>query len=71
MEEKVAEGHEIATEKLCQPSCNWESFSNHGRIRQRKQRDGLRLSSAVPKITPTALTAIKLLDYGKPLPLLP
>ena len=25
-------------------------FSNQGRIRQRKERDGLRLSSAVPKI---------------------
>ena len=28
----------------------WVSFSNKGRIRQRKKRDGLRLSSAVPKI---------------------
>ena len=27
-----------------------EPFSNQGRLRQRKERDGLRLSSAVPKI---------------------
>ena len=35
---------------LCQPSRKWVPFSNKGRIRQRKERDGLRLSSAVPKI---------------------
>ena len=35
---------------LCQPSSKWVSFSNKGKIRQRKERDGLRLSSAMPKI---------------------
>ena len=35
---------------LCQPSSPWGPFSNEGRISQRKERDGLRLSSAVPKI---------------------
>ena len=35
---------------LCQPSSEWVSFSNYGRLRQRKQRNGLRLSLAVPKI---------------------
>ena len=36
--------------KLCQPSCKWVSFSKYGRRRQRKERDGLRLSIAVSKI---------------------
>ena len=35
---------------LCQPNIKWVPFSNQGRLRQRKERDGLRLSSAVPKI---------------------
>ena len=35
---------------LCQPSSKWILFSNKGRIRQRKERNGLRLSFAVPKI---------------------
>ena len=35
---------------LCQPSSKWVPFSNEGRLRQRKEKDGLRLSSAVPKI---------------------
>ena len=34
---------------LCQPSSQWVPISNLGRIRQRKERDGLRLASAVPK----------------------
>ena len=34
----------------CQPSTKWLPFSNCGKIRQRKERAGLRLSSAVPKI---------------------
>ena len=34
----------------CQSSSKWIPYSNKGRIRQRKDRDGLRLSSAVPKI---------------------
>ena len=33
-----------------QSSSKWSLFSNQGRIRQRKERDGLRLSYAVPKI---------------------
>ena len=39
-----------ATGKLCQRSSKWVPFLNWGRIRQRKEREGLRLSSAVPKI---------------------
>ena len=35
---------------LCQPNSKWVPFSNKGRIRQRMERDGLRLSLAVPKI---------------------
>ena len=35
---------------LCQPSSKWIPFSNLGRIRQQKEKDGRRLSSAVPKI---------------------
>ena len=35
---------------LCQPSSKWVPFSNQGRIRQRKERDVLRHSSAVTKI---------------------
>ena len=57
MAQKVAESHEFeaqlrhaATGKLCQPSKKWVPFSNQGRIRQQKERDGLRLSSAVPKL---------------------
>ena len=34
----------------CQPSSKWVPFSDQGRIRQRKERDWLHLSSAVPKI---------------------
>ena len=49
---------------LCQPSRKWVSFFNKGRIRQRKERDGLRLSSAVHKIqwdsNPTAPMTIRL-----------
>ena len=40
----------VTNEKLCQSSSKWLHFSNKGRIRQRKERDGLRLSSAVPKM---------------------
>ena len=47
---------------LYQPNSKWVPFSNKGRIRQRKARDGLRLSSAMPRysgtLTPTAPTAI-------------
>ena len=35
---------------FCQFSSKWEPFSNQGRIRQQRERDGLRLSSVVPKI---------------------
>ena len=49
---------------LCQPSRKWVTFSNQGKIRQRKGRDGLRLSFAVPMIqwdsNPTAPTAVRL-----------
>ena len=54
MVQKVAEFEaglrHATTGKLCQPSSKWVLISNEGRIRQRKVRDGLRLSSAVPKI---------------------
>ena len=35
---------------LCQPSSERVPSSNQGRIRQRNERDGIRLSSAVPMI---------------------
>ena len=35
---------------FCQPSFKWVHFSNCGRLRQRKERDGFHLSSPVPKI---------------------
>ena len=35
---------------LCQPSSEWVPFSNQGRLRQQKERDGLRFTSAVAKI---------------------
>ena len=49
---------------LCQLSSKWVPFWNKGGIKQLKERDWLRLSSAVPKIswslTPAAPTAIRL-----------
>ena len=49
---------------LCQPSSKWVPFSKQGKIRQRTERDGLRLYFAVPMIqwdsNPTAPTAIRL-----------
>ena len=39
-----------ATGKLCHSSSKWIPLSNQGRIRQGKERDGLRLSSTVAKI---------------------
>ena len=35
---------------LCQANSIWVLFSNYEMIRQRKAREGLRLSSTVPKI---------------------
>ena len=56
------------TGKLCQPSSEWVPFSNYGRLRQRQERDGLRLSSHVPKIQWDSYPplALRLLGYGKP-----
>ena len=58
------------TGKLCKPSSKWVP-SNVGRLRQRKERDGLRLSSAVPKIQweSNHHCPYGYLGYGKPLPL--
>ena len=51
---------------LGQPSSKWVTFSNQGKIRQRKGQDGLRLSFAMPMIqwdsNPTAPTAFRLWD---------
>ena len=50
------------TGKLCQSSSKWVPFLNQGMIRLGKERDGLFLSSAMPKsgsLTPTAPTAIR------------
>ena len=48
----------------CQPSSEKVPFSNYGKLRQRKERGGLGLSSAVPKIqwksNPHSPTAIRL-----------
>ena len=38
------------TRKLCQPISKWVPASNQEKIMQPKERDGLLLSSAVPKI---------------------
>ena len=53
------------TGKLCQPNNKWVPFSSRGRrLRQQKERDGLRLLSNVPKIqwasNPTSLMAISI-----------
>lgn len=75
----VAEGHgfesglgHLASGKLslCNPSCKWVSFSNHRRIRQLKERDGLCLSHAVPKIQLASNLTLPLqsLGFGKMLP---
>ena len=55
---------------LCQSNSKWVPSSNQRRIRQQKEKDGLCLSSAVPKIAPMSL---RLLGYGKPLysPIMP
>ena len=37
-------------QKIAGRSCSRLGFSNKGKIRQRKERDGFRLSFAVPKI---------------------
>ena len=49
-----------------------DTFFELGRIRQRKERDGLRLSSAVPKIQWDSNPQLPLqqIGYGKPLPFL-
>ena len=39
----------------CQPSSKWVSFLNQGGISQRREKDGLCLSSVVPKIKRAAL----------------
>ena len=50
----------------CQRSSEWVPFSNEGRLRQRKKRDGLHLSARelCPRysgtLTPTAPTATRL-----------
>ena len=62
-------GH-TATGKLCQYSSKWVPLLNKGKIRQPKERAGLRLSSAVPKIqwdsNPHCVLTAN--SYGKPLP---
>ena len=49
---------------LCQPSSKWVPFSNQRKLKQQKERGGLRLPSAVAKIqwtsSPIAPSAIKL-----------
>ena len=58
MVHKVAGGNEFKLgfairpqeNSLCQPSSKWVLVSNQERIRQRKERDGLNLSFALPKI---------------------
>ena len=51
---------------LCHPSSKWVPFSIQERIIQRKERDGLRLLSAIPKIlwasSPHCPTAVRLFD---------
>ena len=69
----VASSPDIAvhpkTGKLCLPSSKWVPVSNQGRMRQLKERDGLRLSSAVPKIQWDSNPRCSYGYYGNPLPL--
>ena len=63
-----------ATEKLSlSTQQKMGTFFELGRIRQRKETDGLRLFSAVPKIQWDSIPhcPLRLLDYGKPLPFSP
>ena len=49
---------------LCQPSSKQVPFSNWGKVKQQKEKDGLHLSFAMPKMqwdsNPTASMAIML-----------
>ena len=40
------------------PSSKWVPFLNQGRIRQQKERDGLRIFPAVPKISGTLIPIV-------------
>ena len=51
---------------LCQPSSKRVPFSNQGRIRQRKERDGLQYPRYSGTLTPLPL---RLIGYWKPLAL--
>ena len=57
--QKVAGGsrlwlcHPTTENSRCQPSSKWISFSNQGRIRQRNERDGLRLLLLCARYTGT------------------
>ena len=54
---------------LCQPSSKWVTFSNQGKIMQRKERDVLCLSFAVPMVQwDSDPLPLRLLGYGKHLP---
>ena len=56
-------------ENSVKPAVNGYLFSNWGRMGQRKERDGLRLSFALPKIQWHTNPNCPLLGYGTPLPL--
>ena len=67
---KPPEGHEIApkfrhstTAKFCQPNSVRAPFSNRGRTRQQKERDGLRLLAAMRKIQWTYSIELQWLEY--------
>ena len=74
MVQKVAETFKAGlrhptTGKLCQPNSKWVHFSNQGRIMQRKARDRLCLSFAVPNGQwDSHSLPLWLYDYEKPLP---
>ena len=55
---------------LCQSSSKWLPFSNYGRTRQRKERDGIHLSFAVPRIqsNPSVPMTIRLWEIFTLLP---
>ena len=59
--------HATTGDALRQPSSKLVHFSNQGRIRQRKERDGLR--PFIPTIPYSIPYCLQLLGYGKPLPL--
>ena len=58
------DGTVIDWKTLCQPNSKWVTFQNQRKMRQQKEREGLQLFYAVPKIqwppSPIVLIATRL-----------